>query len=74
MPNWKDWLPLSLIAVKLVILAAYAAYLVFSVIFWQKVRLLSKIIETQVSPLIVLAAFLNFVASLALLVAAIFLI
>ena len=74
MPDWKDWLPLSLIMVKLVILAAYAAYLVFSVIFWQKVRLLSKIIETQVSPLIVLAAFLNFVTSLALLVAAIFLI
>lgn len=74
MTDLKDWLPLSLTVVKLVILATYAAYLVFSVIFWQKVRLLSKIIETQVSPLIVLAAFLNFVANLTLLAAAIFLI
>ena len=64
--------PAVFLIFKALVILALAVYLLFSLIFWQKVKLLSKIIETQVSPLIVLLSFLNLLTTAIFLAAAFF--
>lgn len=74
MLNTLDPIPLFLLGVKIMIIITFGAYLLFSVIFLQKIKLLSKIVETKVSPWVSLGAFGNVVLTLLFLLASIFII
>ena len=69
-----DLTPTVLLGIKALIILAFVVYLIFSLIFLQKVRLLSKIVETQISPLVSLVALLNLILTVVFLLAAILLI
>ncbi len=69
-----DLIPLVLLGVKIMIIITFGAYLLFSVIFLQKINLLSKIVETKVSPWVSLGAFVNVALTLLFLLASIFII
>lgn len=69
-----DLIPLILLGVKMMIVITFGAYFLFSVIFLQKIKLLSKIIETKVSSWVSLAAFVNVILTALFLLASVFII
>lgn len=74
MLNTLDLVPFVLLGVKIMIIIAFGADLLFSVIFLQKIKLLSKIIETTVSPWVSLGAIFNVILTLLFLLGSIFII
>lgn len=58
--------PYILLLIKIGLLVLLLFYLVFSAIVFGKVRFLSQILETDVSPLLLLLVVLNFFLSLGL--------
>ena len=74
MLNTTDLVPLILLGVKIMIVITFGACLLFSVIFLQKIKLLSKIIETTVSPWVSLGAIFNVLLTLLFLLGSIFII
>jgi len=74
MINTPDFVPLILLGLKILMMITFGIYLFFSVIFLQKIRLLSRIIETKVSSWVALCAFSNLILTLLFLLASIFVI
>lgn len=71
MPLVESWPLVFWFGLKSVIILAGLAYLVFSLIFWQKVRLLSRIIETEVSARFIFLCLANVLSVLTFLILAI---
>lgn len=58
--------PIVLVSLKIVLLILLTFYAVFALLVAKKVSFLSKILETEVSPLLTYAAVFNFLFSITL--------
>ena len=72
--NTTDLVPLVLLGVKIMMIITFVIYFFSSVIFLQKIRLLSRIIETKVSSWVAVCALTNVILTALFLLASIFII
>ena len=64
--------PLVLLTIKIIILSLLFFYFIFAWISLRKVKFLSQVVETEVSPVLIFTLLVNFFLGLVLFLAALF--